>query len=494
MTIRAKRWVIVAACISLAGCAGNDGSSAGGGDSVQSAIGSQQTSSSTPQPWLTPTTLPGRLEAENYSAGGEHVGYVDTTPGNAGGQYRTDDVDIQATTDTGGGYDVGWIVGGEWLSYAVNVTTAGQYTVTARMAANTTAAAQMHLELDDRVLDGGTFTFTGGSGWQAWKNVTATVNLPSGAHTLVIAMDSSSFNLNYVNFALAATCPTGFATQVFRDDFNGTSLDTSTWGITTGAADPSAGSFTQITSMISENVAVSDGLLRLTTKRTCSDAYTDPTAAAHPASCSSGKNYYSGAWIKANWTAAMLAPKGIMMFAAQPPTPQPGTWPALWARNTDAHGYGEFDLIEQWFDSPAGTVTNVGDFSATTHFGPESSPTIQTTSNQVGPFSGLDDAFHIWAVAWDSTVVPSTVKYYYGASPGDGLTLSDLTLLRTVTYQSAGLSSFSSADFTAALDDSWRPYIDVGVSPANSYHESPDSAPTFNTAELDVDWVLMCKP
>src|SRR5262249_28197149 len=43
--------------------------------------------------------VPGRLEAENYNTGGEGVGYHDTTPGNNGGADRTDDVDIEATTD-----------------------------------------------------------------------------------------------------------------------------------------------------------------------------------------------------------------------------------------------------------------------------------------------------------------------------------------------------------------------------------------------------------
>jgi len=34
------------------------------------------------------------IEAENYDSGGQNVSYYDTTPGNQGGLYRTDDVDI----------------------------------------------------------------------------------------------------------------------------------------------------------------------------------------------------------------------------------------------------------------------------------------------------------------------------------------------------------------------------------------------------------------
>ncbi|MDB5103642.1 MAG: C-terminal target protein, partial [Fibrobacteres bacterium] len=65
------------------------------------------------------TSLPGRLQAEDYRGGGEGIGYHDLTTVNSGGQYRTDGVDIQATTDAGGGYNVGWIQAGEWLDYDV---------------------------------------------------------------------------------------------------------------------------------------------------------------------------------------------------------------------------------------------------------------------------------------------------------------------------------------------------------------------------------------
>ena len=57
----------------------------------------------------TPWPVPGIIQAENFDNGGKGVAYFDTTRGNAGGAYRSTDVDIQATSDTGGGYNVGWI-------------------------------------------------------------------------------------------------------------------------------------------------------------------------------------------------------------------------------------------------------------------------------------------------------------------------------------------------------------------------------------------------
>ena len=55
-----------------------------------------------------PIAIPGIIEAENFDNGGEGSAYHDTTAGNATGQYRATDVDIDITSDVGGGYSVGW--------------------------------------------------------------------------------------------------------------------------------------------------------------------------------------------------------------------------------------------------------------------------------------------------------------------------------------------------------------------------------------------------
>lgn len=153
-------------------------------------------------------TLPGRLQAEDYKAGGQGVGYNDLTPtNNQGGQYKpADGVDIEATQDVGGGYNVGWIQAGEWLAYDVNVTASGTYTFTMRMAADVAGTRTAAV-----VIDGGAarnFTLTNGSGWQSWKDVTVTgIALTAGAHSLRINMLTDNFNINYLNVASAANTP-----------------------------------------------------------------------------------------------------------------------------------------------------------------------------------------------------------------------------------------------------------------------------------------------
>ena len=77
------------------------------------------------------TPMPGRIEAEDYDVGGPGIGYFDTTPGNEGGAYRADDVDIKPSVE--GGYVVGWFAAEEWLAYTVDVQSDGAYVFQARV-------------------------------------------------------------------------------------------------------------------------------------------------------------------------------------------------------------------------------------------------------------------------------------------------------------------------------------------------------------------------
>jgi hypothetical protein len=149
----------------------------------------------------TPRPLPGLVQAEDFDVGPNGVAYFDTTPGNRGGQYRSTDVDIEATSDTGGGYNVGWIAAGEWLTYTVQVTAAGTYTLHARVAASGPGGT-FRIEFDgvDRT---GPITIPDTGGWQAWRTVSRTVTLPAGRQVMRVVLDTPSAagiigNLNWV--------------------------------------------------------------------------------------------------------------------------------------------------------------------------------------------------------------------------------------------------------------------------------------------------------
>jgi len=74
---------------------------------------------------------PGVVEAEFYDIGGEGVAYHDTTPGNTGGEYRSDDVDLEYKD--GANLNVGWGADGEWIEYTMDVAK-GEYVIDARLA------------------------------------------------------------------------------------------------------------------------------------------------------------------------------------------------------------------------------------------------------------------------------------------------------------------------------------------------------------------------
>ncbi|MGB3615369.1 MAG: carbohydrate-binding protein, partial [Elainellaceae cyanobacterium] len=142
-----------------------------------------------------------RIEAEDYKAGANGVEYFDTGDTNQGGEYRpTEAVDIQTTTDEGGGFNVGWINAGEWLTYDINVPAAGVYDITFRVATKK---------------DGRNFALTAGGqsydvafnstgGFQSWQDVVVSgIALGAGPQELRLDLGSNAFNFNYLELAPA---------------------------------------------------------------------------------------------------------------------------------------------------------------------------------------------------------------------------------------------------------------------------------------------------
>ena len=143
-----------------------------------------------------PIPVPGRVEAENYDTNGAGISYFDASAGNNGGVYRTDDVDIEATSDVGGGYDVGWISAGEWLNYTLSVQQTAVYQLAFRVAA-LSSPGSIQASLDGLPLCGVQTPSTGG--WQNWQTVTVSnIVLRAGQRVLRIEFTTGGYNLNYI--------------------------------------------------------------------------------------------------------------------------------------------------------------------------------------------------------------------------------------------------------------------------------------------------------
>ena len=159
-----------------------------------------------------------RIEAEDYAPGGQGISYQDSTVVNFGKAYRNDRVDIQPTSDEGGGFNVGWIRKGEWLTYDLNLPQDGTYNLVARVATPN----------DDRSFSASigeqtaTFEFDSTGGWQSWQDVVAEgLELTAGSQQLRVDVPTGRFNINYLELV-----PTSSIVGTDGDDnINGTDDD-----------------------------------------------------------------------------------------------------------------------------------------------------------------------------------------------------------------------------------------------------------------------------
>ena len=151
----------------------------------------------------TPRTIPGRIEAEHYDVGGEGVAYHDVDANNIGLAFRPDEaVDLEGAN--GGGFDVYWIVAGEWIEYTIKVQEEGRYNFLPYVA-TVPGFGDFTLLIDGEDVSGRKAVRSTG-GFQFWRAVPVNnVFLTSGEHIMRFEFDSLSdqtgwlFSLNYID-------------------------------------------------------------------------------------------------------------------------------------------------------------------------------------------------------------------------------------------------------------------------------------------------------
>lgn len=157
----------------------------------------------------TPLPISGRIQAEDFDNGGEGVAYHDTTAANeANTGYRSSGVEIEATGDVGGGWNVGWMRNGEWLEYTINVASAGFYQLDVRVASQGAGGTLMFLF--DGIDRSGNIPVPDTGGWQTYATLTTSVQLSAGVQVmrvLVTSEGASGFagNLNYIDLTAAGS-------------------------------------------------------------------------------------------------------------------------------------------------------------------------------------------------------------------------------------------------------------------------------------------------
>ena len=123
-------------------------------------------------------------------------------------QLPNGEVGIQATEDEGGGLNVGWIDAGDWMEYEIEVTEAGNYSVSYRMASESGSSSGVNLLKDGNLVDSVQVPNTGG--WQNWQTVTGgNISLETGDYVLRFEAPGGGLNLNWIKLMPTDQMATG---------------------------------------------------------------------------------------------------------------------------------------------------------------------------------------------------------------------------------------------------------------------------------------------
>lgn len=335
------------------------------------------------------------FQAEDYSA------FYDTTPGNTGGAYRSDDVDIEATSDNGGGHNVGWIVAGEWLAYNnLSIPSSGDYTIRFRVASD--VGGTLSNDLNGGAIVLGSLNIPNTGGWQNWQTISHTVHIDAGTYDLGVYAVTGDWNLNWIEVVPAGDTGNPGGNLVWSDEFN--NIDTNSWTFETGGGGWGNSELQYYTN--GQNASIQY------------DGQAGSNVLVIEARREGGHSCWYGA---CEYTSTRMITSGKREFQygrveARIKLPQTqGIWPAFWMLGNDVFsgtgwpGSGEIDIMEHVGYEP--TLTH-----GALHGPGYSGNTPITGTHNVGEY--VDANYHVYAIEWDSNGISWYVdgNNFYNAS------------------------------------------------------------------------------
>lgn len=120
----------------------------------------------------------------------------------------------EATSDVGGGDNVGWIDTNDWISFNnVNIPLSGQYKISYRVASiNSNRSFQLEGNGGNPVY--GSLTVPNTGSWQSFTTITHTVTLNAGTQTFRIKALGSGWNINWWSITPVSTSGSRLTVQV----------------------------------------------------------------------------------------------------------------------------------------------------------------------------------------------------------------------------------------------------------------------------------------
>jgi len=153
------------------------------------------------------SSVPGRVQAEDFDLGGQGVVYNDLDPTNRGGAGPAEGVDLWPIRGEPGGITVGTTRDGEWTEYTVDAARGGIYDFNLRVATGAAASGAIEVSLDGRQVGR---LAPEANGWWNWSaERVARADLSSGTHVVRLTwVDGAEINLDWFESerCVAADC------------------------------------------------------------------------------------------------------------------------------------------------------------------------------------------------------------------------------------------------------------------------------------------------
>ena len=106
-------------------------------------------------------------------------------------------VQVEGTSDAGGGSNVGWIDNGDWMAYGnINVPSSGSYRVEYRVA-SPNSTGRLSLDLNSGSIQLGALNIPNTGGWQNWTTISHTLNLNAGTYSFGVFAQAGGWNFNW---------------------------------------------------------------------------------------------------------------------------------------------------------------------------------------------------------------------------------------------------------------------------------------------------------
>ena len=303
-----------------------------------------------------------------------------------------DGIQLETTTDTGGGQNVGYIDAFDSMTYVVDVPSTSNYLLSYRTASQAGSDPGFRVFIDNEYAD--LFSIPSTGGWQSWQTQQGrVVSLSAGAHVIRLDAASAGMNINWFSLTPTNSAADDAPQNGNNIDVNGQPVDSTKWFHQTLLPNGSSWFNNEVQHYTNrvENSYVSDGTLKIVARK---EAFTDQGVT---------KQYTS-----ARLNSKFAFKYGVVEFRAKMPIGG-GTWPAVWMLGKNisesgtywaSQGYGttswpavgEIDILEHW-----------GNNQNYAHSAMHTTSSHGATVNNGGQYiSGISSQFHTYSMDWDA--------------------------------------------------------------------------------------------